>query len=179
MQRINVVGTSASGKSTFARDLAKVLDYPYIEMDQLFWKKDWVESSDEEFFSALEHSLEPEKWVLDGNYNRTCPIKWKKVTHIIWIDYSKTRTLVQAMTRAVKRIFSKKELWPGTNNFETFSRTFFSKESVLLWSYNTYDQNRIRYQKLMNDPSYSHIKIIQIRSPKEAKTFLASLNSKA
>ncbi|WP_198946719.1 shikimate kinase [Kiloniella majae] len=33
MKRINVIGTSGSGKSTVARNLASVLGYPHIEMD--------------------------------------------------------------------------------------------------------------------------------------------------
>lgn len=35
--KINVVGTSGSGKSTFSRRLAAQLAIPYIEMDALFW----------------------------------------------------------------------------------------------------------------------------------------------
>ena len=49
IERINVVGTSGSGKSTFARELAELLKLLYYEMDQLFWKLDWQESSDDEF----------------------------------------------------------------------------------------------------------------------------------
>ena len=51
MNKINVVGTSGSGKSTFSRTLATKLVHPYIEMDAIFWKANWQESSDEEFFS--------------------------------------------------------------------------------------------------------------------------------
>lgn len=36
-RRINVVGTSASGKSTFACALAAKLGLSYIELDNLFW----------------------------------------------------------------------------------------------------------------------------------------------
>ncbi|MEL7532145.1 MAG: adenylate kinase, partial [Bacteroidota bacterium] len=32
MKKINVIGTSASGKSTFAKKLAKELDLPYVEI---------------------------------------------------------------------------------------------------------------------------------------------------
>ena len=49
MKRINVVGTSASGKSTFSKALAQKLGLSYIELDDLFWLDDWVESTDELF----------------------------------------------------------------------------------------------------------------------------------
>lgn len=41
MKKINVVGTSGSGKSTFARMLANQLNAPYIEMDALHWLPEW------------------------------------------------------------------------------------------------------------------------------------------
>jgi len=34
----------------------------------------WTESHDEEFFARLEKALNREKWVLDGNYDRTMHI---------------------------------------------------------------------------------------------------------
>ncbi|MDW1988695.1 AAA family ATPase, partial [Vibrio sp. 811] len=37
MKRINVIGSSGSGKSTFAKALAQKLDVTHIEMDKLFW----------------------------------------------------------------------------------------------------------------------------------------------
>ncbi|ENV13615.1 hypothetical protein F965_00713 [Acinetobacter schindleri NIPH 900] len=40
-RRINVVGTSASGKSTFARALATKLGLSDIELDNLFWLERW------------------------------------------------------------------------------------------------------------------------------------------
>jgi len=75
MKKINVVGTSGSGKSTFSRTLATRLGYPYLEMDAMFWKPNWQESTDEEFFAKLNSALSQERWVLDGNYNRTVDIK--------------------------------------------------------------------------------------------------------
>jgi adenylate kinase family enzyme len=56
-ERINVVGTSGSGKSTFARELAELLNLPFYEMDQLFWKSDWHESSDNELFRKVHEGL--------------------------------------------------------------------------------------------------------------------------
>ena len=71
IQRINVVGTSASGKTTFSRKLAQKMGVAHIEMDALFWKSNWQESSNAEFFAKLEPHLQDKSWVLDGNYSRT------------------------------------------------------------------------------------------------------------
>ena len=94
MKKINVIGTSGSGKTTFSRQLAEKLGYPYIEMDALFWGKNWQQSTDEVFFRKLEEAMEQEKWVLDGNYSRTTDIKWKEADTVIWIDFNFIRTFV-------------------------------------------------------------------------------------
>ena len=52
--RINVVGTSGSGKSTLAKSISKKFNTPYVQLDEIFWKPNWKESCDEEFFSKVE-----------------------------------------------------------------------------------------------------------------------------
>ncbi|NAW88537.1 shikimate kinase [Photobacterium halotolerans] len=177
MKRINIVGTSGSGKTTVGRMLAAKLGFPYLEMDAMFWKPNWQQSTDEEFFLKLEHALSQETWVLDGNYNRTAPIKWASVDTVIWVDYSFARTLYQAVKRAFIRSVSKQELWNKAGNVETFSKSFFSKDSVILWTLKTYKSNRVRYTEMFNDPKYSHIKLVRVTSPKMAKLYVNSLHT--
>ncbi|MCG9596302.1 (d)CMP kinase [Vibrio sp. Isolate25] len=176
MHKINVVGTSGSGKSTFSRQLAQTLNYPYIEMDRLFWKADWQESSDDEFFAQIEEATQQPYWVLDGNYNRSREIKWKEVDTVIWVDYSRLRTLYQAVTRAVYRCLTQKELWPGTGNTESIVKSFFSRDSIILWTLKTYHSNRQRYLADMTNPRYQHIRFIRLTSPRHAKRFLQQLS---
>ena len=57
LKRINVVGTSGSGKSTFSKNIARKLNAPYIQLDELFWNPNWKESSDEDFFPKVEKAL--------------------------------------------------------------------------------------------------------------------------
>lgn len=171
MKKINIIGTSGSGKSTFAKTLSKKLDYPYIEMDAIFWGKNWYWPSDDEFFNKLEESLMLDSWVLDGNYTRTIPIKWKQVDTIIWIDFSFTRTLFQALKRAISRILTKEELWPDTNNRESL-KNLFSKDSIILWTLKNYHKNKIKYSSLNKNPQYKAINIIRLRTPKECQNYL-------
>ena len=52
MQRILVMGSSGSGKSTFARRLSGITGIPMVSIDALFWKPGWVESDRAEFQGA-------------------------------------------------------------------------------------------------------------------------------
>ncbi|MFJ5357345.1 adenylate kinase [Pectobacterium sp. CHL-2024] len=170
--RVNIIGTSGSGKSTLARRLSDKLAIPYVEMDALFWLKNWQERTDADFFQRLESALESDSWVLDGNYNRTRDIKWRNVDVVIWVDYSFSHTLFQAVRRAFLRAWRKEELWSGTGNKESFLRSFFSRDSIILWTIKTYSRNRKRYLADLADPRYHHIRFITLRSPRECETFL-------
>jgi len=175
MKRINVVGTSGSGKSTLSRMLATKLKYPYLEMDAMYWKPNWQESSDEEFFAKLSVQLSQKMWVLDGNYNRTTSIKWAEVDTVIWVDYSFIRTLYQVVKRTFIRSIIKQELWNKTGNVETFSQSFFSKDSIILWTLKTYKRNRAYYTKMFKNPNYNHINFVRLTSPKMAKAYINKL----
>jgi adenylate kinase family enzyme len=136
-ERINVVGSSGSGKSTFARELAEVLNLPCYEMDQLFWKSDWHESSDDELFRKVHEVTSRSRWVLDGNYTRTIPVKWKQVQLVIWLDPSFLRTVLGVTKRTIYRSFTQEEIWPGTGNRESLRKAFLSKDSIIWWAITT------------------------------------------
>lgn len=176
MMKINVVGTSGSGKSTLARQLAERLDVPYIEIDRLYWRPEWQGTPDEAFLARLEQTLAEAGggWVLDGNYSRTQPIKWREVDYILWLDYGFCRTLWQAVRRACRRAASKRELWPGTGNRESFRRSFFSRESIVLWTIRTYSKNRRKYLAEMARTDAGR-RFKRLRSPRQAADFLRTL----
>ncbi|MFK7914753.1 MAG: hypothetical protein AB8B93_12630, partial [Pseudomonadales bacterium] len=121
-QRFNIVGTSGCGKSAFSRRLGERLDLPHIEMDQLFWKADWTEPADAEFFEKLDQAIGGDHWVLDGNYTRTIPIKWPRTELVVWLDMPFRTTLARVTSRSFKRALFGVELWPDTGNVETFKR---------------------------------------------------------
>ena len=172
-----MIGTSGSGKSSFARQLAAALKIPYLEMDRLYWKPNWQEPNDEEFFSILEQALSGDAWVLDGNYTRTTHIKWPRANLVVWIDYSFPLTLYRVIKRSILRAWKKQELWPGTGNRESFTR-LFSKDSMVLWTLSHYASNKGKFEELMATESYAHIEFVRLRSPKEAAALIQNLTNR-
>lgn len=175
--KINVVGTSGSGKSTVARQLAEKFALPHIELDKLFWRPQWQGTPDDEFLAQVAQALAKAEsgWVLDGNYSRTKTIKWESVDWVVWVDYGFCRTLFQAVRRAATRAWQGTELWPGTGNRESFRRSFFSRDSIVLWTIKTYRKNRAGYLADMNNARYRHIRFIQLRSPAQTARFIRAL----
>ncbi|HKP61807.1 MAG TPA: hypothetical protein VJV78_33985 [Polyangiales bacterium] len=172
LQRVNVVGVSGSGKSSFSRRLAALLDAPYLEMDALFWDPNWTEPPDEVFFERVRNAVGAERWVLDGNYSRTQSIKWPRTTSVIWLDYTLPIALRRVITRTLARVATGRELWAG--NRESW-RTLFSRKSIVLWTLTTHARKRRDYTQAMSDPDWAQLRFIRLRTPAEAERFLRSL----
>jgi hypothetical protein len=94
---------------------------------------------------------------------------------VIWLDYSFPLTLFQAVKRALKRSITQEELWEGTGNRESFRKSFFSKDSIILWTIKTHRSVRLKYESYMQDPKYSHIKFIRLKNHREAESFLKQM----
>ncbi len=174
-ERINVVGTSGSGKTTFARELAALLELPLHEMDRMFWKAGWQAASDDEMFQDVRNVTAEPRWVLDGNYTRTIPEKWKQVQLVIWLDLPFARTVFRVTKRAILRSFTQDEIWPGTGNRESMRKAFFSRDSIILWAISSYRHNRRKYEELSRSPEYSHIHFLRLTSPKMVAACLNGL----
>lgn len=169
--KIFVVGTSGSGKSTFARALSQKIGVVDIELDLLFWKANWTESEPEEFRAKITKAIADNKgWVMHGNYNKVRDLTWGNTHTLIWLDYSKTVVMYRVLKRSLKRILTGEELWAG--NKESIKKTFFSKQSIILWSWQTYASRKVQYLQFMQNPDFKHIKVIRFKSPKEAEVFL-------
>ncbi len=177
MQRINVVGTSASGKSAFSKQLAEKLKLEYIELDDLFWMDNWQETSDTEFLKKIEQSIAQAKkgYVIDGNYSQMIPVKWKDIDTVIWLDIPFYTNIFQAVKRALNRALFQTQLWGNSNNTENF-RQMFSRDSIVLWMIKTHQKNRKEYLKIMRDPQYAHIQFIHLKSRVEIERFLQSVD---
>lgn len=178
MKRINVIGTSGSGKTTFARTLAEQLNLTYIELDNLYWLDDWQESSDPIFFEKIQTQigLAPNGYVIDGNYSRSQKIKWQKVDTIIWLDLPFHLNLYRSIKRALIRSFTKQPLWANSNNKESFDK-MFSRDSIILWMIKTHQKNRRKYLKLMKSNEYRHTHWIRLCSNDAIQQFLAEHHS--
>jgi len=125
--RILVVGTSSTGKTTYASRLADILNVPRIELDELYWSQNWQPKSKSEFVRLVEHASTQPNWIVDGNYGAVRDHLWSKATLIIWLNYSLPLALWRGFKRALGRCITRKTLWHG--NRETFLQTFFSKKS--------------------------------------------------
>ncbi|MDO9578605.1 MAG: hypothetical protein Q7J16_12030 [Candidatus Cloacimonadales bacterium] len=173
MKKIVVVGTSCSGKTTLAGNIAEILEIPHIELDVLHWGQNWTIKAD--FEEKVAEAVQDPQWVVDGNYRKVRDIIWDKADTIIWLNYSFPVVFRRALKRTISRISSHQELFGG--NKESFRLAFFSTDSILWWVITTHKKRRIEYSQLSENAELSHLKIIQLNNQKEVDAFLSCLRA--
>jgi len=179
-RRIVIVGTTSSGKSTLASQLAEKINGDYIELDALHWEPNWVEAPDEVFRERVETAIssklalsEVERaWVVAGNYRTVRDLIWDNAEAVIWLDYSFHIVFWRLLKRTVHRAVTQEELWNGNRERFWWHLKLWSDESLFHWLFKTYWRRKREYPILFSLPENAHLKIIHFKHPKEAEEWL-------
>lgn len=172
LRRIVVIGTSGSGKTTLAREIAHRLDAPFIELDALHWGPNWTPHPDfaRRVTSAVEGS---DRWVVDGNYNKIRPLIWGPADAIVWLDYPMRLVFTRIVRRTFRRWWRRERLWE--DNRERLWDQFCTRDSLFLWTIQTWRKHRRDYPKLLSEARQAGKQTIRLRSPAAAEAWLHDL----
>ena len=166
MKKVIIIGCPGSGKTTLAKALSEKTRLPLIHLDQIQWTGDWKCIRGEDFDRILLEKMQMPAWIIDGNYNRTIPMRLKECDTVIYLNYPTPVSFMGALKRVISN-YGKVRDDMGGNCRERFDPTFF-------WFILTFNlKNRRRYCKLLNDTCGKDI--IILRSRKEADEFLQKI----
>ncbi len=101
-KRILVIGCPGAGKSTLSMALAKKLSLPLVHLDAIFWKPGWVQSEREEFRANVQKAVNMPKWIIDGNYGGTLPMRLERCDAVIYLDFSRIKCVCSVIKRAAE-----------------------------------------------------------------------------
>jgi hypothetical protein len=176
-KRIVVVGVTGCGKSVLAENLSRKLGLKFIELDALYWKPGWFESSLGEFRRIVTSQTALPSWALAGNYSQVRDITWKRAEAIVWMDYSYPMVFQRLFRRTWHRWRTHELLW-GTNYERLWPQfKFWSKDSLFAWQVYSYARHKRLYPSLFHKPEYSHLKIFRFKTQSATEKWLASLVS--
>lgn len=103
-----IIGSPGAGKSTFARKLKDMTGLPLYYLDMLWHKPDKTNISREEFDRKLKEIVEGDRWIIDGNYQRTLELRMQQCDTVFLLDYP----LEVCLLGAESRIGTKREDMP-------------------------------------------------------------------
>ena len=101
MQRILAMGSSGSGKSTFARRLSEITGIPMVSLDALYWKPGWMPSDATEFGQRVTEAARRPRWIIDGNYisQGAGDLRRRAADVVVWFDLPRRTCMVGILTR--------------------------------------------------------------------------------
>jgi adenylate kinase family enzyme len=171
--RVVVVGTTGSGKTTFAREVAAVIGGTHTELDSLYWEPGWQEAQLEDFRARATAAVATASWAIDGNYRQVADIVWSSADTLVWLDYPMPLIMRRLFVRSFRRGWTKQQLWNG--NQERLATQFFSRDSLFVWAWKSHWRRRREYPKHLALPLFAHLAVHRLRRPHQAQRWLDEL----
>ena len=85
-RRILVIGCPGSGKTTFSLRRAEQTGLPLFHLDSIYWRADRTHLTREELVDVLRPILAGPRWIIDGNYNGTLPLRVEACEEVVFLD---------------------------------------------------------------------------------------------
>ncbi len=170
LRRIVIIGSSCSGKTTLAKQIADELGTQHIELDAIHWMPNWVERPPDEMRKLTAAAVAQDRWVVDGNYRVVRDIVWERATTVIWLDYSFPVVFYRALRRTLARSIRGQELFSG--NRESLGKAFLSKDSILLWVITTFHRRRRQFRQIIRNDEFPSLKFVHLRRQRETDRFV-------
>lgn len=143
LKRIWIVGPPGAGKSTFGKVLAASKKIDCYSLDELRWKANWEQVSDDDFDKIINGIIDKSEWIIDGYY----PGLDKYFNHadeVIYVQLPLRILLVRVCKRSHKRIKAKVKICNGNTENWKF---FFSKNGIFIYTIKQYFLFKVLFRK--------------------------------
>ena len=162
MQKVMVIGCPGAGKSVFARGLRDASGLPLYYLDMLWHKPDRTTVTQEEFNNRLNGILQKDRWIIDGNYQRTLEPRLQACDTVFLMDFP----LETCISGAESRIGKKREDLPWTElEFDPEFKQWIQD----------FPKNRLPQLYEMIETYKDNKEIMVFHSRKEADDYLAAM----
>jgi len=166
MERVLVIGSGGSGKTTVARTIAERLGVPLIHLDALYWRPGWTPTPPDEWERSVAELIARPRWVMDGNYGGTLGMRLAACDGVVFLDMPRRVCLWRILKRRVRyRGRRRPDVAPGCPERVTWEFVRW------VWTY----RKRRRGAILERLGALTGCRVVILSSRREVERFLASL----
>lgn len=178
-QRIAVVGSPGTGKTSIAKLLSNNYNLPHIEHDMLVSlirtkNSGWNEESNMLLRKMISNISSNKTWIYDGSFfslERSSYIYMSRADTVLWLDYPFLIILFRLLRRTFNRIFLNREKkiyhdenLPFAIKRELKTHFLFIKK---------HHRNKKKLEIIFRGSRFSHLSIIRLKSPRETTEWLS------
>jgi len=169
MQRVLVIGSGGSGKSTVAAQLGELLNLEVSHLDKFYWSAGWVKPEPDEWIKTVTELINRDSWIIDGNYSGTLELRLQRCDAIVFLDLPR----LLCMWRIVKRFFryrhaTRPDIAEGCR--ENLDLEFIS------WVWNYHRRSRPKVIRRLREHAADK-QIVWLRSRSDVNKFLSQITS--
>ncbi|MCC2321840.1 toxin [Cellulomonas xiejunii] len=172
LRRVRVVGTSGAGKTTLGRRLARALDAPHVELDEVFWGPAWVKRDPDEARADLRARTAGARWVVDGNWQSQVRDVLDGADTLVWLDYPRRTVMARVVRRTLWRGITRRELWHGNRETLANLRHTDPHRNIVLWAWHNHGALADRYAERAQAPGSD---VVRLRDPRAAERWLRAV----
>lgn len=171
MRRVAVFGNAGGGKSTLARQLARITRLPLHSLDTIKYKPGGGEVPHSEYLTVHSELLRGDAWIIDGF--GCVPSAWERFSvadTLIYIDLPLLKHYVWVTKRLVYGLAATPEGWP--ENSPMWSSTLNSYRVIQL----CHKKLTPKYRQLVAE-QVSHKRVHHLRSAGEIRAFVGAVTN--
>lgn len=166
MDRIAIIGCGGSGKTRLAHHLAALLHLPVTHLDGVYYDADWNPLPQQEFAALQRDLVTGPRWLIEGNYATTLPIRLAAADTVIFLDLP----AITCLTGILQRRWHYRG---GQHTDGVYDRITWSFLRYI-GGYRTTMRPRIRH---LLDEHASNAQLITLTSRRQTARFLAHLHA--
>lgn len=169
VDRIAIIGCGGSGKTYLANKLAALLNLPLTHLDGVYYDAEWNPLPQDEFAAIQRDLVSAPRWLIEGNYAGTLPIRLAAADTVIFLDLPGITCLAGIVRRRL-RYRGGQHAQEGVYDRLTWSFIRY------IWGYRKSMRPRVR--QLLAEHG-GNVRLVSLTSRRQADRFVAQLEAES